>query len=529
MTLNFYDEDFLLPSLNKVFSGFLPHAQYEKDKFISLYSGLISILNIEDTSGPHFILYNVLSKFYALHCMMQVVEPLTKERFLSTLENNMNDLVLDPRSDINNILKHEGIVHSDLRIPTEKENAMQLLYSKCVELYDTCYDMQISTEDAIAELINLRDAISHNLIELSIEQQKIILYEGLKTGHRHYAGSEGWISFASGTIRHLQDLQSNSADILECDSLDKLALIDKAAKESIEPLGVYNLPVLDDITPILKHRFTVLVAKENTGKTKVATCLAASLLVQGKKVYFACGETASHILFYDLLSAFLHLKYGLFCERHTLISEDYSDIPPEYIQTINLAKAELATSGLVIDDKLTYDGVDSTIRSYYNKGVEAFFIDHSQSLRGRNNRELGELVSQLAIDCRDLKRDLPIYIMLLSHPSSEVKTLMQNDPSKLRDSQLSVTARSSIPSQEADELFILYETESLHEQGLLGWVTNKRRGAPKPKTFYIRTAFAVSCFHYEEKDQTGVNSDNVLDNLEAYDGDEYEDGVEVEY
>ena len=48
----------------------------------------------------------------------------------------------------------------------------------------------------------------------------------------------------------------------------------------------------------------------------------------------------------------------------------------------------------------------------------------------------------------------PAFICILSHPSSDVKDILQTDPEKIKNLQLSPAARSATLSQEADEIFI---------------------------------------------------------------------------
>ncbi len=142
---------------------------------------------------------------------------------------------------------------------------------------------------------------------------------------------------------------------------------------------------------------------------------------------------------------------------------------------------------------------------------------------------MADLVTNLALDCREFKNMFPAYVLICSHPSSDLKDILQTDPEKVKNLQISPTARSATLSQEADEIFILYSTEALNRQGLLGWITYKRRG-PQVNTIFLRKHFHVSAFTYDEHDQAGAFDTEESEfeaMLSAYMPDD-EDGLDVD-
>lgn len=500
MNLDFKDEA-LTECLNNIISGLLPHDGYDPSNFGLLYPTLKTVLDTKDTRGLYYMFYTVFDKYMSLEAALprgRFAINITRERFSNALENNLPDFILEPKTDVVTLMAEEG-KSADINIPTVQQEVMGTIYEKAMALYDECFNLARSYEDAMSRIVDIKDIIKANLIETGMETQRAIMSVGLKRGRYTYRGPQGWLQYVQDLSREVSELEKADEGDLECNGLDTIPDMDRGSIEMSTPLCNYGIPQLDDFTPMLKHRLAVMVAKENTGKTQVCIHLIASLIRAGVKPFFACGESPKEIMFNCIVSSYIFQEYEMFFETQYLSGEGFNQLSPEEQQVVNTAKARVSSSGLVISNNLTYDTVVSKITHYYNKGCEAFFIDHTQSLRGRNGRKVGDLVTGLALDCRQLKNDYPIYIMLTSQPSTSLKDLLQKEQTK--DMQISPTAQSAAPSQEADELFILNDTEFLKTQGLLAWMVYKRRNAPKPKTFYILKHFNVSAFVYDSKYQ----------------------------
>ena len=513
MNLDFKDES-LTDCLTSIISGLLPHEKYTEETFGLLYPAVKTIIDTSDTRGVYFVFFTVLDKYLNLFKSLptgKYAVKLTRERFSSALENNLPDLILEPKTDVVAIMAEEGR-SADITIPTVQQEVMGTVYEKCMALYDDCFVLEQSYEDACSRLVALKDIIKGNLIETGMGAQRVIMSTGLKQGRKLYRGPIGWLNYVQHLCREIGELEHADEGDLECTGLDILQGLDDSNEELCSPLANYGIPQLDDLTPMLRHRLAVFVAKENTGKTRVIIHLIASLIRAGVKPFFACGESPKSLMFNSIVSSYIYQEYGMFFETQFISGAGFDQLSSEEKQVVSTAKARVASSGLVISKNLEYDTVVSKITHYYNRGCEAFFIDHTQSLRGRNGREIGSLVTGLALDCRELKNELPIYICLASQPSTGLKDLLQKDVTG--SIQISPTAQSAAPSQEADELFILNETEFLKTQGLIQWITYKRRGAAKPDSLYIRKRFNVSAFEYDPRDQGAMSVDaNILDGL----------------
>ncbi len=506
MVLDFKDDQ-LCDHLNHVLSGLLPHSLYRSSTFSLLYPALTLILPIEETRGVYFAMYYIFEKFYKLQSMMpegSYEVSISRDRFSSALSNNVPDLILEPNMDVSEIMSQEG-KSGDITIPTVQTDAMSVVFEKTMNLFDVCFELEQSYDDAMAYIINLRDSMKANIIDTGIKMQRAIISTGFTYGRRTYRGVSGWLNFSQQLIREVADLDAASSDDLVCNNLELLSGVEAQNIAMAEGIAEYGIPQLDDRTPLLHHRFVVLVARENVGKTQVVTHLIASVIKAGGKPYFACGESQPNAMFLRIVSSYIYQEYGYYISEVDLIGEGFQALPKEEQQIVQTAKARCASSGMVISHTLEYDNVTAAFTKAFRDGCNAFFIDHSQSLRGRKGRKIGDLVTNLALDCREFKNNFPVYVMLTSQPSTNLKDILQKGIDK--EFQQSPTAQSSAPAQEADELFILNDTDYFRKQNILQWIVYKRRGAPKPQPFFIKKLFHVASYQYDPNVQGGDSID----------------------
>lgn len=506
LVLDFKDEQ-LCDHLNHVLSGLLPHENYQPSTFSLLYPALSTVLPFAEVRGLYFAFYTVLEKFFKLQNSVEAGSyqvNIARDRFALALTNNLPDLILEPAMLVSDIMSEEG-KSGDITIPTIQTEAMGVIYEKVMNLYDTCFELGQSYEDAMAYIINLKDSMKANIIDTGIRMQRAIISTGYKYGRKTYRGTAGWIDFSQQLVREVSELDAATSDDLTCNNLEMLTSIERQTVAMSEGIAEYGIPQLDDRTPLLLHRFVVLVARENVGKTQVVTHLIASVIRAGGRPFFACGESQPNAMFLRVVASYIYQEYGYYFSEVDLVGEGLTALSAEDYQIVQTAKARCASSGMVITNSLEYDNVTATFTRAFHNGCNAFFIDHSQSLRGRKGRKIGDLVTNLALDCREFKNNYPAYVMLTSHPSTSLKDILQKGSDK--DFQQSPTAQSAAPSQEADELFILNDTDYYRKQNILQWIVNKRRGAPKPAPFFIKKLFHVAAYQYDPNLQSGENLD----------------------
>ncbi len=130
---------------------------------------------------------------------------------------------------------------------------------------------------------------------------------------------------------------------------------------------------------------------------------------------------------------------------------------------------------------------------------DAYIIDHSFALTGGYDGDNGKRnIDNLAKDARNFRKNYPVYLMVLSHPSSYAKEYLSKD----KKVNYSATKGSQNLSTDADDVFVLRDNEVLQKEGLLAIENTKRRDASViHDNIIMRKMFDVSHLEYDEKYQ----------------------------
>lgn len=265
------------------------------------------------------------------------------------------------------------------------------------------------------------------------------------------------------------------------------------------PIAKWGIDPLDDYTPILKHRLVVVVANENIGKTKFCVDKATNVLLEGKSVAYMCGESSPAKVYSDILINYIWKKYDIGVTADYLA--DPSECPDEVQKAIGMSIDELITEGrLTLCESFSYDTVYSELVDLYNqRAFDCLVIDHSCALSGTvGTGSMKDKVDSLAINLRIFKKAYPVCILVASHPSVTAKDALTRGKAITQ----SPTKDSQTLSNEADEVFILRDNETLQKQELLILQNYKRRDAARVlDDIYLRKRFEVSALIYDESQQ----------------------------
>lgn len=138
------------------------------------YTRFQKILSKEDSRGLYYIFHTILEKYNTLSVIDNYTVEITEKKFSDSLENNIFDYIKEPASDIKEIMAEEG-QSADITNPLEQQKIANIFYSKCMALYQTCFEMKVSTDDAISALLELDDIIQKNIIETCTNMQRTII------------------------------------------------------------------------------------------------------------------------------------------------------------------------------------------------------------------------------------------------------------------------------------------------------------------------------------------------------------------
>ena len=158
---------------------------------------------------------------------------------------------------------------------------------------------------------------------------------------------------------------------------------------------------------------------------------------------------------------------------------------------------------IFISSLLPHENYDST---YFIRNLEVIFkyikleeFQMEYRLSGTvGTGSMKDKVDSLAINLRIFKKAYPVCILVASHPSVTAKDALTRGKAITQ----SPTKDSQTLSNEADEVFILRDNETLQKQELLILQNYKRRDAARVlDDIYLRKRFEVSALIYDESQQ----------------------------
>lgn len=532
ISIDILGDEALQTAVNRIISGMLPHEGYQPELYTDLLYSVYKYIKPEEFEGEYYILFQMLEK----HCLIKqrvksYCPKLDRDMLEANLFASLDTLVLSENVNSEKLLNMEGL-DTDLEIEENFDSARELISHRVFELYDTCFELGIGSSDALGYLPALEGEFVEHMAKQSIQVQVEILNQGKRVGRKRYLGSSGWMSYMNvlnmEVANRLQEEDNNVIDISKPGTIS--GLLEKA-KANAQPLANYGIPPLDDETPMLKHRLVILTAQEGTGKTTLSIEWMVNLMLQGKSVLYMSGENTAERLMPKILSNYIYKKYGFKLTTKEIINCEV--LPSNLNRLVNVCKLELEEKGLLrIVKELSYDRLYQELQSEYDKKpFDAVMLDHSYSLTG--GTDWYDRIGKLAVASRKFKNDYPVYMLILSHLSTEAKKFLAAN----RKVEASPTKGNSSLSGEADEIFILSRTESLAKQEKILMQVYKRRDAKIiASNLIIKTKFEVCSFIWDDKFQTMTseeaqeisNIEDVYSLMGAVTEDDDEDGEYLE-
>lgn len=518
LDLDITQDDELASVCNQFISTMLPHEKFNSKLFISNLELFFRYIHLEEIHMEYYVILDHLRQLSQLAVMAMrgpeaYVPTLTRERLAERVETIIPDIIYSKSTDIKPWLEREGLP-TNLNVEMIKEQAQQKLYNRVMSLYDECFNLQIPSEEAVSLVPLLKTVFTLHISERSINNQARILRSELRIGNKVYQGSAGWLEYTQSTTSELELRLSDETDdnVLCIDSVAKgLQLLHDSAQQCT-PIAPYGIPPVDAETPMRTHILSILVGPENVGKTMfMIGNVVVPLLVADKIVVVMCGETTKGITVSNIIVSYIYAKYGIQVRPIDLAEPE--KCPPNVQKIIGMAMHTLFTAGhLILTDAFTYGKVYSELADLYAKyHFDAVAIDHSCALRGSvtpkaGNEALRANVTSLSKDVKEFRRDFPVYISVLSHPSSDANKAIAGG----KELNSFATKGSQDLSADADDIYVFRSSNELYKQGLVAFENKKRRFAPRiVDTMFLRTHFNVACMEYREEDQANKYSASV--------------------
>ena len=510
-------DEVLQESVDKFISSVLPHENYDPQCFSANLDLLHRYVKLPEFSMEYYVLLKALDELSkVVFASPGYVPELSKDTFEEIVSASLADVIASPTIRVSEWLEHEG-QQSNLEIDSVRVAACQKVYSRAMELYDRCFSLKEPSQDAPNNLPVLRAAFIGHIAAESINTQIRIVNGSLRLGKKVYTGFEGWLEFNADSTAELSarvsEVEEGEELSITLDSVQKAQMLMQSMGRTMEAVGQYDIPELDDYTPMLRHRLAVVVGMENIGKTKFGIACCTSALLAGSKVAYMCGETQQGALFAQIMVAYIYRKYGVTVRPEHVYNP--ADCPSEVEKVIKVSLAEAIESrALTLVGSFSYVNIYAQLVTLHREtGFDCLVIDHSFALRDRDAFE--NPIESMAYNLRMFKKNYPCYVLVLSHPSSSAKPLL----SAGRMVSVSPTRGSATLGEEADETFILRESEAQKKASLISLEVYKRRGAAKPEPVVLRKRFSVSAFEYDaslqaDRDGISASAQSVIDSIE---------------
>ena len=403
----------------------------------------------------------------------------------------------------------------DYSNPENLANCRILLYNATLDLYDECMAMEVSSDDYSILSLALKNAFKANAITESIKTEFEILSMGATVGGRVLRGADGVIEFRRMFTSEFNNrLNVASDEALVLDSLEKISEVNSKAKLQNEIFCNYDIPQLDDMTPIMSSRLICIAADPGVGKTSFCCYLSSKAVFEKhKKVVYMCGETPKNKIKDKIISNHIKRAYDTYVTPAHISGQ--LPVTDEVNRLINLADLELAENGgLILRDAFCYDTLYDDLKELYETTkFNIVFIDHSAALRPAPSSRLRtnkERIDEAVDQAKRFKNDYPVTIVFLSHLSSEGEKELK----KFGRIKSSPTRDSGALAKDCDDLYILYDNDILSATGKKGLQTWKRRDGGLLKTDVI-LKFTPTVCEFTYKDEFQLTDSDELRKEEA--------------
>jgi hypothetical protein len=526
ISVNVIEDEDLQNVLKKFLSSLLPHKNFDASFFSNVLKSVFKYVHLEELSMEYYILFKILNdlnKIRSLHA--SYIPSLTRPVLHDVITNSIGDEITNPQLGVKSWLLYEHL-DNNLEVETIRQEACTKVYSRCMELFDECMEMAEPSSTILNNLPALKAAFISHVCNQSLNAQARIIQGSYRLGRKEYAGYTDWLDYTSRMVAELNARLNSAEDdnVIALDSFDKASTLLKSLNEMFVPIASYGIPEIDgedayNGTPMMRHRFVVVVGNENIGKSMFAKDQAINLILAGNKVLYMCGENAINKMYSELLVNYIYKKYQYFVTPSHI--QHLEDCPEHIRKVINLAVAELIDTGsLILRNSYSYDNLYTELVTDYDQfKFDAVIIDHSFALTGGYDGDNGKRnIDKLAEDMRNFRKYYPIYALVLSHPSTAAKDAISKD----KTIEYSATKGSTNLSTDADDVFVLRDNETLRKEGLIAVENTKRRDADRiNNNIILRKMFEVSHFEYDEQYQAkasslSVEADAALKSLEEF-------------
>lgn len=534
--------------LYKVFSGLLPHENYEPSCANSLQRKLFATLPTEEVYGVNYLFYRMFINLDIIMLSFGKTAGLTRESFDASLQFSIRDVLQRPEFDAPRLFREYGKDY-DLAEPSAADEAVDFIYSLALEVYDEVCAMAIPTGEAISYIVPLRDSLRRAVVERSLRLEGLALDNQVIVNGKAYSGTEGVLELRkvneADMLRRFADdsTMSRSAE-LWADSYESVKIFNRDNATMIRPLAMFGYEPVDQLFPMRTQDIICLVADEGVGKTKLAVDWIHTLLMNGQNVLVICGETEV-AKFYKMIqlnhiaaTADISLTLDEFNNRDKLPHDTEEDLEALNIR-IEAACDDLAGNPkygkALLRQNVSYESFYSYAKSKaVQYDISAVVVDHVGILNSDGSRTVDgfldnekKRIDWLFRQEDALTKELNLCFINTVHLQNESSDKLSSG----KKLGIRIGSGSRSTTKFASLAMLLYTTEELERQSIYLLEFKKVRDYKKPPTLALFRDGATCRHTYypklqrfvagESEDISATRIDDVIGADVSEDEDEY--------
>lgn len=442
--------------IGKIISAILPRESNDKETnraIKDLTNEFLQMLSEGELYGASFCFYKIFKNTLYVTVFRKAYSGiLTKEIFESACSGAVDDLLTNPQFDAERFFSENGQVFQ-LKVQSDYNKASDFLYSRLLELYDEYYSNNVSVEEAVSTLANLKlSLLQSKQAMITSMLAKCLQSNGVWYNKKKYCGTDDWIKLNQLLTKELEtklaltEQSNNDTNCFILDSSRSARVYDSEYAVNKKPSWFTRIPPIDALSPIRTGDILTIVSTEGFGKTSLLQQLIYNALMQGKNVLYMVGEMPISFMKHRIESMHIYTQtqdengYGL-CIPVELLSDPSLQIVEtvdggideqktnELRSVINALVSDLydnpAYGKLIFTKSIPYVGfADYIERNKREYDFEVVALDHMGNLNDKiNNTGYGKITDQMTLISTVMreeaslcdKKDFDIEFINLSH------------------------------------------------------------------------------------------------------------------
>lgn len=285
--------------VNKILSGCVPHENCKPEAVSQLVTELFSILPVTEVFGTNYIFFHLLEVMGNMSTVFAggSSSTPTKDVLEASLTHSIANIIKQPQFNAQKYFAELG-KEFNLQVREQLDEACDIVYSICLDMYDELMNLKIPTKEALLYLDPLKESCKGSFIERAMAIEAECLRHGVTMNGVSYNGPNGVVLLRHYHEDEFENRFSNSTISLAMEEVIfdthlKLKRYKEENPNKIRPLAMFGYDPFDKVFELCTQDIVCLVADEGVGKTQITLDWVHTLVVSGQSVLVVTGETSS--------------------------------------------------------------------------------------------------------------------------------------------------------------------------------------------------------------------------------------------